>query len=206
MRQSTECYSSSTPHWWGSWDMWLQRMSVRFTCCGTSCLCLSSDFSRPPVPSVYWLLQRACPPSVPSATAPGETAATDGRDVCGGAVVAATPRWLGRLAALQHQGFFLFFFLFFARGDAERFLTQKKWLLMTLNLRSCIERSAEGLCEPISQSLCRISSGKSGFLNLRLHVSPWIHWLLHNRRVWSVPRGRCSLLLLCNKPLADGYQ
>lgn len=205
MRQSTECYSSSTPHWWGSWDMWLQRMSVRFTCCGTSCLCLSSDFSRPPVPSVYWLLQRACPPSVPSATAPGETAATDGRDVCGGAVVAATPRWLGRLAALQHQGFFLFF-LFFARGDAERFLTQKKWLLMTLNLRSCIERSAEGLCEPISQSLCRISSGKSGFLNLRLHVSPWIHWLLHNRRVWSVPRGRCSLLLLCNKPLADGYQ
>lgn len=109
MRQSTECYSSSTLHWWGSWDMWLQRMSVRFTCCGTSCLCLSSDFSRPPVPSVYWLLQRACPPSVPSATAPGETAATDGRDICGGAVVAATPRWLGRLAALQHQGFFLFF-------------------------------------------------------------------------------------------------
>lgn len=151
MRQSTECYSSSTPHWWGSWDMWLQRMSVRFTCCGTSCLCLSSDFSRPPVPSVYWLLQRACPPSVPSATAPGETAATDGRDVCGGAVVAATPRWLGRLAALQHQGFF--FCLFFARGDAERFLTQKKWLLMTLNLRSCIERSAEGLCEPISESM-----------------------------------------------------
>lgn len=189
---------ASTPHRWGSWDMWLQWMSVRFTWCGTSCLCLSSDFSRPPVPSVYWLLQRACPPSVPSATAPGETAATDGRGVGGGAVVAATPRWLGQLAALQHQLFF--------RGDAERFLTKKKWLLMTLNLRSCIERSAEGLREPISQSLCRISSGKSGFLNLRLHVSPWIHWLLHNRRVWSVPRGRCSLLLLCNKPLADGYQ
>lgn len=109
MRQSTECYSSSTPHWWGSWDMWLQWISVRFTCCGTSCLCLSSDFSRPPVPSVYWLLQRACPPSVPSATAPGETAATDGRGVCGGAVVAATPRWLGRLAALQHQVLFCFF-------------------------------------------------------------------------------------------------
>lgn len=205
MRQSTECYSSSTPHWWGSWDMWLQRMSVRFTCCGTSCLCLSSDFSRPPVPSVYWLLQRACPPSVPSATAPGETAATDGRDVCGGAVVAATPRWLGRLAALQHQGFFFFCFVF-CPWRCWKVSDQKKWLLMTLNLRSCIERSAEGLCEPISQSLCRISSGKSGFLNLRLHVSPWIHWLLHNRRVWSVPRGRCSLLLLCNKPLADGYQ
>lgn len=62
---------------------------------------------------------------MPSATAPGETAATDGRDVCGGAVVAATPRWLGRLAALQHQGFFFFFVLFFARGDAERFLTKK---------------------------------------------------------------------------------
>lgn len=179
-------------------------MSVRFTCCGTSCLCLSSDFSRPPVPSVYWLLQRACPPSVPSATAPGETAATDGRNVCGGAVVAATPRWLGRLAALQHQGFFCFFV--FCPWRCWKVSDQKKWLLMTLNLRSCIERSAEGLCEPISQSLCRISSGKSGFLNLRLHVSPWIHWLLHNRRVWSVPRGRCSLLLLCNKPLADGYQ
>lgn len=113
MRQSTECYSSSTPHWWGSWDMWLQRMSVRFTCCGTSCLCLSSDFSCPPVPSVYWLLQRACPPSVPSATAPGETAATDGRGVCGGAVVAAKTPLVGATRCTSASRVVFFFFVLF---------------------------------------------------------------------------------------------
>lgn len=62
---------------------------------------------------------------MPSATAPGETAATDGRGVCGGAVVAAKTPLVGATRCTSASRVVFFFCFVFARGDAERFLTKK---------------------------------------------------------------------------------
>lgn len=104
---------------------------------------------------------------------------------------AVAPRWLGYVTTPQQK-------LRHFNG-----LDQK----VTIRLSEILHRM--GQCpnsrgrELIHSVLCRISSGKAGcfYLDARQVSFYWrLDW------VWFVPRGSCSLLLLCNKPPSVGYQ